>query len=91
MTLPAAAERMPAAIDRYLLPGSRLQQAVDVIVNRWDRQTDGQTDKRTARHPTVTYYAGSVDTINVNKIHIHTYTRLTPFVQDYPGQPVPER
>jgi len=47
MTLPAAAERMPAAIDRYLLPGSRLQQAVDVIVNRWDRQTDGQTDGKT--------------------------------------------
>jgi len=48
MTLPAAAARAPAAVDRYLLPAPKLQQATDV--DRRDRQTDGRTDG----HPTVT-------------------------------------
>ena len=44
MTLPAAAARAPAAIDRYLLPAPRLRQAADV--DRRDRQTDGRTHDR---------------------------------------------
>jgi len=39
MTLPAAAARAPAAVDRYLLPAPRLQQAEDV-----DHGTDRRTD-----------------------------------------------
>jgi len=43
MTLPAAAARAPAAVDRYLLPAPRLQQAEDVD-HGTDRRTDGRTD-----------------------------------------------
>jgi len=39
MTLPAAAARTPAAIDRYLLPAPRLRQAAD---EHADGLMDGQ-------------------------------------------------
>ena len=44
MTLPAAAARAPAAVDRYLLPtpSRRVRQAADV--DQRDKQTDRQTD-----------------------------------------------
>ena len=44
MTLPATTARAPAAIDRCLLPASKLRQAADV--DRRDSQKDGQTPDR---------------------------------------------
>ena len=59
MTLPAAAARAPAAIDRCLLPAPKRRQAADVI-DGTDRQTDGHltvTSRTMRAASTIGWYA----------------------------------
>jgi len=54
----------PAAVHQYLLPAGRSAAnllATFAAVNRWDRQTDRQSDARPFHRRYFAYYAGNVD------------------------------
>jgi len=60
MTLPAAAARAPAAIDRYLLPATELSSPRRCCCRSTGQTTDGRTDTRPLHRRCTAFCANSV-------------------------------